>query len=1830
MSTTKVLYTQGARIWVKDPERVWKPAHLTSDYTGGQLQIEDDEGEASTIKIKSEDTDLPPLRNPDILIGENDLTSLSYLHEPAVLHNLTVRFVEREQIYTYCGIVLVAINPYKALDIYDNDTIFAYRGQNMGDLDPHIYAVSEEAFKLMERDNVDQSIIVSGESGAGKTVSAKFAMRYFATVGGTSDSETVVEKRVLASSPIVEAIGNAKTTRNDNSSRFGKYIEIDFNKSFHIIGASMRTYLLEKSRIVFQVTEERNYHIFYQMCAARDLPELEGLGMDHQDNFHYTNQGENPDIANMDDLEEFHKTTESLRLLGFSEANVKNVFRILASVLHLGNVKIKAVGRGDNEKCDVDPDDAALSTMSSLLSVPKEQMRQWMTHRKIETMRETYVKPMNLVEANQAKDALAKCIYSNLFDWIVFHINAALKTTGKVNKFIGVLDIYGFESFEINSFEQFCINYANEKLQQLFNQHVFKLEQEEYLREGIEWKMIDFYDNQPCIDLIESKLGVLDLLDEECRMPKGSDKSWVEKLYDKCKKWEHFAKPRLSQTAFLVTHFADKVEYECEGFLHKNRDTVMEEQLAVLKGSDNDLVCDLFTEMGQQTLGAPPSQAQNKTPVKPKGGTANKKGHKKTVGSQFRDSLNLLNNNLKATNPHYVRCIKPNDQKAAFVLDSHRGVQQLRACGVLETVRISAAGYPSRWTYYDFYVRYRVLCHSKDVRHDDYKSTCGNIVAKLIQDADKYQYGKNKIFFRAGQVAFMEKLRSDKLKACGIMIQKNVKGWLYRKRYLRIQKSTATIQRMARGFVARRQARHMRRTAAATRLQARIRGWIQLRKFQKQRWLAIQLQARVRGFFARRRHEELRRNAAAKQIQKMVRGFLAKRRYAKDMKNIVTAQSAVRRHWAKKEFKRLKIEAKSVNHQKELNKGLENKIISLQQRLTDVNRENKELRKDADKSDVIAVEMAKLKKVEELQKSSSGRIAELEKELKLVKAELQAEKEEKVDLVTEKVRGEEEWSKKEGEMMEMAKKLQLQLEEANNAAEARGNVDPEQLARVEEQKVAIHTEYEQERIAYQKLLKDFNRMEQQNENLRDEVSMMRGEKNRNISNASLSSSMMDHDGEFLRVGEEESAYGSVSGRSSLVSTLDRKERDRTLESMTVSDGGPPDIALLMKLQAALNESTREKNALEKKLEEVESGLQQQAKQTSDMLKLQQLEVDNAKLREDMTRLRKSVVESGDQDNTAFREISDQYEALQEELDRRQAECIQLRTVLANVQLEAPGSLVTNNNEGHEPDAEELLMAYETQKNVIQQLQSSLSQERERASQIEKELRFDLDKLGSLSRDQQSLIQTNLNKSPTNQTEACMQHELTRLTGENFDMREKIENLNDTIKRLQRQLKVYMKKVADMGDSHINDDTMMVDISEVQSDQDQTLPVILKKEADYLGMLEYNKDQEEKLLRVIITDLKPRVAALMLPGMPAYVIFMLIRHLDHINDDKNVRSLIQGGISHVKKVIKKRGQTDIEMKSLWLSNTLRLLHCLKQYSGETQFQAESSPKQIEHCLRNFDLSAYRRVLSDIAVWIYQGITKVIEEEIQTYIVVAILEHEGIGGLSGDKPRPMRGRAGSTGNDLDNPTHVDPKEALDRLLVCFTKFHDVLKKHGLDPEIISQIFRQIFYFVCAGSLNNLLLRKDMCHWSRGMQIRYNVAQLEQWARDQKIEDTGNKVIDTLLPIIQATQLLQARKQEEDVTGICDMCDKLRVSQIIKILNLYTPADEFEERVSPAFVRKIQTRLSERSVEEAKSQVTLLMDTKFSFAVRFPFNPSKICFSEIQIPEQYSGMTSLVRKV
>uniref|UniRef100_A0A8C3BE04 Myosin VC n=1 Tax=Cairina moschata TaxID=8855 RepID=A0A8C3BE04_CAIMO len=814
-------------VWIPDNEEVWQSAEITKNYKAGdrflQVQLED----GTEINYPVDPAALPPLRNPDILVGENDLTALSYLHEPAVLHNLKIRFVESKLIYTYSGIILVAINPYKQLPIYGDAIIHAYSGQNMGDMDPHIFAVAEEAYKQMARNNKNQSIIVSGESGAGKTVSARYTMRYFATVS-KSTSNAHVEDKVLASNPITEAVGNAKTTRNDNSSRFGKYTEISFDQSYRIIGANMRTYLLEKSRVVFQSENERNYHIFYQLCASAMQPEFQHLKLGSAEKFNYTRMGGNTVIEGVDDRANMVETQKTFALLGLKEDFQMDIFKTLAAILHLGNVEITAVG---DERSSISPEDSHLNMFCELLDLNFDKMTQWLCHRKIITTSETVIKPMTKAQAVNARDALAKKIYSHLFDFIVERINQALQFTGKQHTFIGVLDIYGFETFDVNSFEQFCINYANEKLQLQFNLHVFKLEQEEYMKEDIPWTLIDFYDNQPVIDLIEAKMGILELLDEECLLPHGTDENWLQKLYNNfVNKNALFEKPRMSNTSFIIQHFADKVEYKCEGFLEKNRDTVYEVLMEILKES------------------------------------------------KFRSSLSLLMETLNATTPHYVRCIKPNDEKQPFEFDSKRVAQQLRACGVLETIRISAQSYPSRWTYIEFFSRYSILMTQQELSLNDKKQICKIVLQRLIQDPNQYQFGRTKIFFRAGQVAYLEKLRSDKLRHACIMIQKSVRGWLQRKKFLRIKQAAVTIQQYFRGQQAI-TARALKQTWAAIIIQKYCRGYLVRKLCQLIHVAAVTIQAFTRGFLARKKYRKMLEEHKAVILQKYARAWLARRRF---------------------------------------------------------------------------------------------------------------------------------------------------------------------------------------------------------------------------------------------------------------------------------------------------------------------------------------------------------------------------------------------------------------------------------------------------------------------------------------------------------------------------------------------------------------------------------------------------------------------------------------------------------------------------------------------------------------------------------------------------------------------------------------------------------------------------------------------------------------------------------------------------------------------------------------------------------------------------------------
>uniref|UniRef100_A0A7N8XZJ9 Methyl-CpG binding domain protein 3b n=1 Tax=Mastacembelus armatus TaxID=205130 RepID=A0A7N8XZJ9_9TELE len=1039
---TLELYSKGASVWIPDPDAVWVSAQLLQDYSHGEKHLLLQLSDGKINYPVSSPTGLPPLGNPDILEGENDLTALSFLHEPAVLHNLRVRFLGYSSIYTYCGIVLVAINPYEQLPIYGEEVIDAYSGQDMADMEPHIFSVAEEAYRTMTREEKNQSIIISGESGSGKTVSAKFTMRYFAVVGGATQ-QTSVEERVLASNPIMESIGNAKTTRNDNSSRFGKYIEIGFGRKGDIIGANMRTYLLEKSRVVFQASAERNYHIFYQLCASRELPEMRSLRLGESQSQAYTSVCS----QNITITAPSHDVWSIISTLHVPDQQME-LFRILSAVLHLGNVNIQASGR-NSDRSYIDPGDRSLAVFSKLLGVEGPQMAHWLCHRRLAVGGEMLVKPMSGQQAVEARDALAKHIYGQLFTWTVQRLNSALRTQrGQAKSFIGVLDIYGFETFDRNSFEQFCINYANEKLQQQFNRHVFHLEQEEYIREELAWSRIEFSDNQQCISLIEGHLGLFDLLDEECRMPKGSDESWVRKLYDQHLNSEphpHFQKPRMSNSSFIVLHFADMVQYECNGFLDKNRDTVFEELINVLKASQVDLcyISKLISFLCDWEI------------------------TNLCLCGSFRQSLQLLMDTLNSTTPHYVRCIKPNDLKQPFMFDPRRTVQQLRACGVLETIRISAAGYPSRWTYEEFFSRYRVLLQGPQ-SEEQAQASIRKALPQLIPDPDQYCFGKTKVFFRAGQVALLEKLRAERLHVAAVIIQSRVRGWMARIRYTRILWAAVTIQRYWRGALARRLALTLRHTKAAIVIQKTYRMVVVRQLFLMIRQATITIQAFTRGTLARRRYRQLVAECAAVLLQARVRGWLARQAYRRVHAAVVFMQCCWRRRAARRELLKLKTEARSVEKYRELNKGMEVKVMQLQ------------LRADQE------VECAALR--ETLRAEREAASVEMES-LRATIQKLESQKQKQpqplpvISEVEERRRAEEKAAQ---EILQLRQELQALQREQDSLYKEREDLSAQCVHEaVSQASAALRAELDEERRKYQGLLREFTRLEQRYDNLRE-------------------------------------------------------------------------------------------------------------------------------------------------------------------------------------------------------------------------------------------------------------------------------------------------------------------------------------------------------------------------------------------------------------------------------------------------------------------------------------------------------------------------------------------------------------------------------------------------------------------------------------------------------------------------------------------------------------------------------------------------------------------------
>ena len=753
---------------------MWATITADSDLVGyscllmcRDLVIRCEDGQTMTLPRGS---DKLSQRTPANLEAVDNLTSLPDLDEPNMLHSLCVRYMQ-DKIYTRTGPILVCMNPWRDLQLYSQDILKGYRKQKLDHMPPHVFGIAEAAFSNLQTERKDQTILVSGDSGSGKTESTKFMMQYLASVAHHTSETANTETRVLQCNPVLEAFGNAKTLRNDNSSRFGKYIDIFFDESFALAGAKIDTYLLEKSRVVSQEQGERNFHIFYQITAPNSgiSPQMASiLKLAPPEQFNYTAKGANVSVG-YKPANSFQHTVGALQQIGIHEEERNEIFKVLGAVLHAGNIK---VGMDKEQNAVLQATDSNTALAASLLGVDCQAMVEAMTIRHIKagsiSSGDSYTVTQTQQAAVDSRDALARALYGNLFDVLVERINLSLgrEKKGKTRN-ISILDIFGFEHFKTNHFEQFCINYANEKLQGHFNEFNFSLEIQEYQRENVQWSYDDFYfqTNTRAIELIEGKrTGMLALLDEQCIMPNGSDETYCTKLKNEIPSHPHLYTAKMRGMKFTLKHYAAEVIYDADGFCFKNKDPVQPAIVELMHKSRSTYVQQLFKTHWQQMQEQP---SNGKTPGKRGAGSSL---IFESVTAQFKRQLVDLMERINAAQPHFVRCINPNSQKAAHKMEPEMILDQLRCSGLMEAVRVSRAGFPIRMLHQDFINRFSILIPVP--AGGDSQSQAGRMCQGLRIPQEHYRMGKTKVFMRREINDKLEEERSKLLVKQALLLQR--------------------------------------------------------------------------------------------------------------------------------------------------------------------------------------------------------------------------------------------------------------------------------------------------------------------------------------------------------------------------------------------------------------------------------------------------------------------------------------------------------------------------------------------------------------------------------------------------------------------------------------------------------------------------------------------------------------------------------------------------------------------------------------------------------------------------------------------------------------------------------------------------------------------------------------------------------------------------------------------------------------------------------------------------------------------------------------------------
>uniref|UniRef100_A0A8C3PY53 Myosin X n=1 Tax=Chrysolophus pictus TaxID=9089 RepID=A0A8C3PY53_CHRPC len=835
------VFLQGARVWLREQDQLQPcTVGLCAD---GNVRFTSDYGTVFQYPKTSLSIEKVLPMHQSSVSGVEDMSMLGDLHEAAILLNLHQRY-QQGNIYTNIGSILASVNPYRPIPgLYSVDAIELYRQHRLGELPPHIFATANECYCCLWKHHDSQCVLISGESGAGKTESTKLLLKFLSAMSQTSlgapafEKSTHVEEAILESSPILEAFGNAKTVYNNNSSRFGKFIQLHFSQHGHIQGGRVTDCIL--FFVVHQNPGERNYHIFYALLAGVSGELKESLSLAEPETYRYLSQSGCVNDENLNDGEMFTKVMTAMKVVDFSSEEIRDIFKLLSGTLHLGNVEFMTAGGAQ----------VTTKAGNDLLGLDAFQLSEVLTQRSMILRGEEISSPLTVEQAADSRDSLSMALYSQCFSWLISKINTKIK--GRENfKSVGILDIFGFENFQVNRFEQFNINYANEKLQEYFNKHIFSLEQLEYNREGINWEAIDWMDNAECLDLIEKKLGLLALVNEESRFPKGTDNTLLEKLHSQHMSNPYYVKPRVTDHQFGIRHYAGEVLYDVRGFLEKNRDTFRDDILNMLKDSRLDFIYDLFERVcsrcNEETL---------------KMGTQRRRP---TVSSQFRDSLHSLMATLSTSNPFFIRCIKPNTEKAPNLFNPDVVLNQLRYSGMLETVKVRRAGFPIRCLFQDFLSRYKMLVKVPSFS-DNNKAICARFLQAYDSSKKEWQLGKTKVFLKEALEQKLEKDREEELRKAAVVIRAHVLGYMARSKYRKVLASVVTIQKNYRAYFWKKSL--LRLKASAIVLQKHWRGHLARSLYQHLRQQELRRQQEAEERKRREKEEQIRREEEERQWQ---------------------------------------------------------------------------------------------------------------------------------------------------------------------------------------------------------------------------------------------------------------------------------------------------------------------------------------------------------------------------------------------------------------------------------------------------------------------------------------------------------------------------------------------------------------------------------------------------------------------------------------------------------------------------------------------------------------------------------------------------------------------------------------------------------------------------------------------------------------------------------------------------------------------------------------------------------------------------------------------------